>query len=357
MPDWQTPLAALSAAIVPSSIVDGIKKTVPTTTLFSNYTNPDFDGVEGTNPFATAMCVTVTTALSPTATSKTGPGVFSVHGYDYRGALCQDFLILTSARGGETVSTQALFASVVTINAFGQNDTNGSFQFGTANAPTASEIAGAQAVLSTLATAGAAYAARVENVGATTYVVTPPQSVQAGAGAQVFRGFALDGVSVVSSYSPVPVAPPTGPVSANDLYRALRFLALLPSVSSPTWATFTAAPAQPNPFIIDAPSDPSITSQLNATWPIVQAFLAAQSAPLPADASTFLASTLLPLMASAKAWAQYLRDFPAVTWTGAPPVATGAQAPEPLPSTDAVLVAVQAAIASANAYLQFMATT
>jgi hypothetical protein len=51
-----------------------------------------------------------------------------------------------------------------------------------------------------------------------------------------------------------------------------------------------------------------------------------------------------------------LRDFPAVTWSGAPPVATGAQAPEPLASTDPALIAVQAAIASANAYLQFMET-
>src|ERR1019366_7853291 len=58
-------------------------------------------------------------------------------------------------RGGETVSTQALFASVSAILIFGQVDTNGSFHFGTANAPTASEIAGAQAGLSPLAAAGA----------------------------------------------------------------------------------------------------------------------------------------------------------------------------------------------------------
>jgi|CZKU01.1.fsa_nt_gi hypothetical protein len=355
MPDWQTPFAALSAAIVPSSTIDSIKRTVATTPIFCDYTGGDFDGSIGANPFPEALSVTVTTSVSRTSTYKTGPGVFFVQGFDAGGNACRDALILTSARGGETVSTQALFASVSAILIFGQVDTNGSFQFGTANAPTASEIAGAQAVLSTLAAAGAAYAARVENVGAVQNIVTPPQSVQAGAGPQIFRGFALDG-TVVNAYAPVPVAPLTGPVSANDLYRALRFLALLPSVSSPTWAAFTAAPAQPNPFIIDAPSDPSIASQLNATWPIVQGFIAAQTSPLPSDATEFLNSTLLPLIASAKAWAQYLRDMPAVTWSGAPPVPTGLQAAEPLASTDPALVAVRAAIASASAYLQFVAT-
>lgn len=74
--------------------------------------------------------VTVTTASNAGSYKFGALNVLTVTGTDALGVVQTDTLQLTTADGGETVSTTKAFASVTAISTPGQNDTSGHFTFG-----------------------------------------------------------------------------------------------------------------------------------------------------------------------------------------------------------------------------------
>ena len=303
MADWQTPFATLTGALTPTSDYASVL-TVPTSLLAVDYHAGRF------GPFVYTQAITATTAPSPTASYTATPIV--INGMDASSNAVDESLVFGIVHGPETHTTRTLFARITHIAVPAQLDANGFFQFGTVHVLSPSEIDGANAALATLSAAGAAYDARVKDLKTQPHAGEIPGRLAAGTSPKVWKGKDVHG-QPICSWHPIPFPPTGSQVTADDIYRACRYIALL-QLPSP-WILW---PTNGPPFGPE-PSNADLDGQLNYTWPVVQAFLASQAS-LPPAVSAFVNATMLPLVAAGRAWAQYLRDMPQLTWApGASP--------------------------------------